>query len=325
MKDRSFVLPDVLMASSQPKQFFSPQFFSPNLIIFGDDGSAGVCRFYIDVLGRVKLEVAFSPKGLVKACSDGSFIYKCEYKTVDDVGFPSGQGRWRRLGNTFELALYHHTNDTAFENIKDGCELWSSAAKIQGTKSLRNIGYVYFTCIERIQHELHLQEIAMSSSGVAHFLPTNSPNSSQFTRAITVPQQNVVNLRKRLRFWVDTEMISPSHVWLHRPMKQSAYYEVVLPKVFRVGVQPNNTIPFTRRRLSVPDKSRKILPYVIVGDADSDVGLIAPYHEEETLQIAKVDMIPDGLEIIQQWYKHQNTLLFNNIHVELAKLIEERV
>ena len=325
MRDRSFILPDVIMASGLQRQFFSPQFFYPNRIaFFGDDGSADVCRFVVEAIGRVDLEVAFFKRGLVKQCSDGSFIYKCAFKTVDDVAFPTGQGSWRRRGNTFELALYHHTDDAGYEGIRGSGELWSSPWNIQGAKRLNNIGYGYFTSLERIRHELHLKEIAMSEAGVAHFLPTNAPMNAQFAHAIPVPQQNAGDRNRRLRFWVDTETISPSHIWLHRPMDQPAYYEIVLPKVFRVGVHPGETLPFKGTSLAVPEASTKSLPYVIVGDADNDAGLIAPYNEEETLQLAKVDYTPEGIEIIERWHQQQNTLMFDDIEVELAALIEER-
>lgn len=324
MKDRSFVLPDVLMASGLTRQFFSPQFFNPNRIaFFGGDGSADLCRMVVEVLGRVDLEVAFFRSGLIKQCSDGSFIYKCAYKTVEDVPFPSGQGTWRRKGDTFELALFHHTNDAGFEGIKGSGELWSSPWNIQGTKKLKNIGYGYFTSLERIEHELHLKEIAMSEQGIAHFLPTNAPMNTLFATVLLVPQQTAGDRTKNLRFWVDTESISPSHVWMHRPMDQPAYYEIVLPKVFRVGVHPEKTLPFRGTRLAVPKEYIKTLRYAIVGDADDDAGLIAPYNEEETMQLAKIDFIPDGMEIIERWYQQQNTRMFDDIEVELAALLED--
>jgi len=325
MRDRSFILPDVLMASGINRKFFSPQFFNPNRIaFFGGDGSADVCRMVIEVLGRVDLEVAFFRRSLIKQCADGSFIYKCAFKTVEDVPFPSGQGTWRKQGDKFELALYHHTNAAGFDGINGSRELWSSPWNIQGTKKLKNIGYGYFTSLERIEHELHLKEIAMSEQGIAHFLPTNAPKNAQFATAIPVPQQTTNDRTKRLRFWVDTETISPSHVWLHRPMDQPAYYEVVLPKVFRVGVNSGETLPFSGTRLAVPKDSTKTLPYAIVGDADDNAGLIAPYNEEETMQLAKIDFIPEGMEVIERWYQQKNTLMFDDIEVELAALLEDR-
>ena len=302
------------------------QFFYPNRIaFFGGDGSADVCRFVVEALGRIDLEIAFFRRGLVEQCSDGSFIYKCAFKTMDDVPFPEAQGSWRRRGDVFELALYHHTDDKGYDGIRSSREFWSSPWNIQGAKKLNNISYGYFTSLGRIQNELHLKEVAMSEMGVAHFLPTNAPMNAQFATAIPVPRQTTHDRKRALRFWVNTEIISPSHVWLHRPMDQPAYYEIVLPKVFRIGVEPGKTLPFIGTRLDVPAENLKSLPYAIVGDADSDDGLIAPYNEEETLQLAKIDFIPDGMEIIERWHQQQNTKMFDDIDVELAEVIEERV
>jgi hypothetical protein len=323
-KGLSFILPDVLMTSGLTRQFISPQFFYPNRIaFFGGDGAADVCSIVMATIDQVDLEIAFFRRNLFKHCADGSFIYKCAYKTVNDVPFPNGQGTWRRKGDTFELALYHHTNEAGFHGIKSSGELWSSPWNIQGTQKLKNIGYGYFTSLQHIKNELDLKEIAMSEDGVAHFLPTNAPMDPHFATSIPVPQQTAKDRTKMLQFWVDTEMISPSHVWLHCPLGQSTYYEVVLPKVFRVGVQPGATLPFRGTRLAVPKDSTKILPYAIVGDADNHAGLIAPYNEEETQQLAKIDFIPKGIEIIGRWQEKQNTSLFPKMNVELARFIED--
>lgn len=326
MKDRSFVLPDVLMAKGRPREFFSPQFFYPNRIaFFGGDGSADFCKFVAVVIGKVDLEIAFFRGGIVKRCSDGSFIYECAFKSVDEaVCFPAGQGIWRRRNNTFELALYHHTDDTGHAGIRKSGEFWSSPWNIQGAKKLSNISYGYFTSLKRIEHEFHLMEIAMSGMGFAHFLRTEAPASAEFATAIPVPLQTARDRNRTLRFWVDTEIISPSHVWMHRPMVCDAYYEVVLPKVFRIGVKPGRTLPFLGTRLAVPPQSVKFLSYVIVGDADREDGLIAPFNEEETLHLAKIDVIPDDMEIIERWYRQQNTMMFEGIDVELAMAIEDR-
>ena len=325
MRDRSFVMPDVLMASGAQSRFFSPQFFQPNQIAFwGGDGSSDFCRFVVELIGQVDVEVAFFRNGLVKQCADNSFIYKCAFRSVNDVPFPEPQGEWRRRGHQFELALFHHTDSAGEEGIKTSGYIRSSAWNIQGTTKLKNIAYGYFTCIPKIDSLHHLREVAMSDTGVTHFLPTNAPPDAQFAEALIVYRQTTADRDRQLRFWVDVETISPSHLWLHRPMSQPAYYEVVLPKVFRVGVEPGQTLPFKGTALSVKPEECKHFGYAIVGDADTPEGLVAPYHEEETLHLAKVDAIPVGAEIIGRWHEQQNSHLFQDISVELAELIRDR-
>ncbi|MFX0546881.1 hypothetical protein ACEWPL_015170 [Roseovarius sp. S1116L3] len=325
LSDRSFVMPDVLMASGMKKMFFSPQFFTANRIAwFGGDGAADHCTFVMELLGQVEIKIAFFQNGLVKRCDDRSFIYKCAFRVTNDKPFPEPQGIWRRRSDRFELALYHHTNATGEAGIHASGEIWSSSWNIQGTQKLKNIAYGYFTSLPKIENILHLMEVAMSETGVTHFLPTNAPMDAMFAHPLKVYRQQTRDRDRRLRFWVDTETISPSHLWLHRPMSEPAYYEVVLPKVFRVGVEPAQTLPFKGTALTIKPEDCKNFPYAIVGDADTQEGLTAPYHEEETLHLAKVDYIPEELEILGRWYQKQNTYLFPDMEVELAELIKDR-
>jgi hypothetical protein len=321
MNDRSFVLPDILLVTGKKRGFYSPQFFHPNLISwFGGDGSADYCRIYVEVLGQVDLEIVFFRTKVVKHCSDGSFIYKCRFKSVDAKVLPPPQGEWRKRGDQFELALYHHTTKVGAKGIRDSGELWSSPWNIQGTQELVNIAYGYFTSIPKMEYPWDLQEVAMAENGQALFLPTNAPNDALFAVTLDVYKRSPVEIEVPLLFWVDVETISPSHLWLHIPTNDATYYEIVLPKVFRVGVAPGQPIRIKGRRLEITPKECRNFEYIIVGDADTYAGLISPYHEEETLQLAKIDEIPDGLEIIGRWWEKQNTFVYEDRGVELAVL-----
>lgn len=323
MEDRSFVLPDVIMIEGATNGYYSPQFFHPNhLSWFGGDGSADFCRLRVEVLGQVDFDVIFFGSKVVKHCDDGSFIYECGIKTVGTNILPAAQGCWRRCDERFELALYHHTTKAGAAGINESQELWSSAWNIQGTCELKNVAYGYFTCIPIMDSMWHLQEVAMAENGQALFLPTNAPNDAQFAVTLDVYQRTVRDIEVPLQFWVDVETLSPSYLWLHVPTNAATYYEVVLPKVFRVGTKPGQTIPIRGDQLEMAPKDCHNFDYVIVGDGDTHDGLIAPYREEETLQLAKVDHIPSGIEIIQRWYQQRNTALFDGISVEVAALVE---
>jgi hypothetical protein len=326
MEDKSFVLPDVLLASGATQAFYSPQFFYPNHIgWFGGDGSADFCRMHVAVLGEVLLQVAFFRTGVVKRCADGSLIYQCAFRAVDADVLPSPQGEWRREGDQFELALYHHTTGVGAKGIRDSGYLRSSPWNIQGTQELKNIAYGYFTCIPKMEHVMHLMEVAMAENGQALFLPTNAPNDAQFAVTLDVYKRTPRDIEVPLLFWVDVELISPSHLWLHVPDHDATYYEIVLPKVFRIGVEPGQTLPIDGTRLTIAPQDCRNFEYVIVGDGDSREGLLAPYHEEETLQIAKVDEAPSGSEIIERWYEKRNTYTFGDRTVELALLNKDQV
>lgn len=326
MEDKSFVLPDVLMASGESRVFYSPQFFHPNQIgWFGGDGSADFCRIHVEVLGQVDLEIAFFRTGMVKHCADGSFIYKCAFRSIGTNVLPPPQGAWRQRDEQFELALFHHTTSDGAKGIQDSSEIWSSPWNIQGTQELKNIAYGYFTCIPKIENVMHLVEVAMAENGQALFLPTNAPNDAQFAFTLDVYKRTTRDIEVPLLFWVNVELIAPSHLWLHVPLQEATYFEIVLPKVFRIGVKPGQSLPTNGSLLDLTPQDCRNFEYVIVGDGDTREGLLAPYHEEETLQIAKVDEAPTGSEIIDRWYERRNTYTFGDRAVELAILNKDQV
>jgi len=325
MEDKSFVLPDILMVSGAVQGFYSPQFFYPNQIVwFGGDGSADFCRLHVAVLGEVVFQIAFFKTGVVSHCADGSFIYECAFRSVDTDQLPQPQGEWRRREAQFELALYHHTTSVGAKGIQESGEIWSSPWNIQGTQELKNIAYGYFTCIPKVEHVMHLMEVAMADNGQALFLPTNAPNDAQFAFTLDVYKRTPRDIEVPLLFWVDVELIAPSHLWLHVPNHAATYYEIVLPKVFRIGVEPGRSLPIDGPRLNMTPQDCRNFEYVIVGDGDTRDGLLAPYHEEETLQIAKIDEAPMGSEIIGRWYEKGNTYIFGDRAVSLAVLNKDR-
>lgn len=324
MNERSFVVPDVLMVSGSKQGFYSPQFFYPNQIaFFGEGGSPGLCRLRVEITGGAEAEIVFFRARMTKHCADNSFIYKCAFRLIEGGVQPPTQGTWRRRGEAFELSLYHHTNAVGEAGIRKSGEIWNSPWNIQGTQKLKNIAYGYFTSIPKLDNVLHLMEIAMAENGSAYFLPTNAPNDAQLAHSLPVYKRYRQDIDRPMRFWVDVEVISPSHLWLHRPRDEAAYYEVVLPKVFRVGVNPDQTIPIKGTRVNIGCQDCKTFMYVIVGDADTEWGLTAPFHEEETFQLAKIDVIPTGSEIIGTWYEKQNSYVFPHLAVEMVELIKD--
>lgn len=320
MESRSFILPDLLFSNKLAGAFYSPKFFTPNMISFqGGDGRYDFCIFNLELLNGNDVRVCFFAGDLVKACSDGSFIYRCGYAAAKGKPIPAPCGKWRQSGEQFEVLLYHHTNPEAEKGIRESCELWSSPWNIQGSRKLENIAYCYFSSLPRIRNERDLRDVAMSQSGVAHFLPTDAPYSAEYASALPVPNRSPKDMGRSLSFWVDIETISPSHIWFHSSLSP-AYYEVVLPRVYRVGVKPGNVLPIEGKRIALAPEACKRLNYVVVGDASSHDGLAAPYNEEETQSLAKIAQIPPGSEIIRYWHENQNTPLFRGMDVELAQL-----
>ncbi len=316
----SIVLPDVLMLGGKQKYFFSPKYLLLSLLSYSDgDGVSDYITSSVELIGGVCVKIVFFKRDLVKICTDHSFIYQCAFAPIDGNQMPKPQGMWRQRNDQFELALYHHTNVGGERGIKSSKVLWKSPSSIQGKKQLKNIAYGYFTSIPKIKNNTHLNAIGMSSNGVVHLSLTNSPNIADAI-PFEVLEQTVENRTQALKFWVDVEMIAPSHIWMHPIESNPRYYEIVLPEAFRVGIQPNYNIPLNGTTLDLKPEMQKRFDYIIVGNADTKEGLMAPFHEEETKEICKLDTDSNGLEIIDMWQKKKNSDLFTGRNVELAEV-----
>ena len=320
MNGISVIQPDILFGDNSRKGFFSPRFFDPNQISFFEDGIDDFCRLTLVTSNKVCLRVAFYKRDWLATNPDGSAIYRCVYGKVDGPSPPKPDGRWRRRGSKFQLFLYHHTDRDGAKGIATSHTLWGSRRNIQGNLWLRNISYGYFTCIDKIKSEIELLEIAMSSSGLTGLVPTNAPYHPLYARMIRIPVQMAAQRSEALGFWIDSALIAPNHLWLHKPLDKPAYYEIVLPKVFRVGVRAGANLNIIGNEISVPTNDRKIFEYVIVGNAEDYYGLEAPYHEEDTTSLALIDKLAHDEEIIGCWKRKANTNQFDGRAVEHAEL-----
>ncbi|GGF58719.1 hypothetical protein GCM10011332_10380 [Terasakiella brassicae] len=318
MAGKSVIQPDILFANGVTKHFFVPQFFYPNQIFFLDEDT-GFCTIHIAFPNDTVFRIIFFSEGLTKRCSDGSLVYKCAYAISEGHQNVTPTGVWKLKDQKFLLKLYHHTNDAGKKGITTSKEIWGSKTNIQGNPVLQNIEYGYFTSLGTINNEMDLMSIAMSGEGIAGFLPTNAPNAPAYGTFITVPTKQPTELSQTLWFWVDCELIAPNHLWFHRPIGEMPHYELVLPNVYRVGIKPSATLPFTGKFLTLNDQNRKVFNYVIVGDADAYNGLIAPFNEEESECIGKVQLIGDCDDIISTWKKLANTDQFSGRNVEMVQ------
>ncbi|MEG3619686.1 hypothetical protein V5T82_14565 [Magnetovibrio sp. PR-2] len=320
MPHGSVVQPDILFGNDKDKPFFVPVFFDPNQIGFLPDGDGGFCRFTFVANSKACLRVLFFQQGKLRTHKDGSVIYKCFYEKIDGPVWPSPDGRWRKSNGTLQLFLYHHTNEKGFEGINRSGEIWGSTWNIQGRAQLKNIAYGYFTSVRKIRSEIDLQEIAMSTIGQVGLIKTNDPLDAQFAQQIEIPAEVPDQRDKRLGLWINCTNIAPNHLWMHKPMDRPAYYEIVLPKVFRVGLELGATVLIDQGVACVPDEMRKIFQYVIVGDADTDAGLTAPYHEEETTSLAKIEKLALDDDIIGFWKENANSDHYSGRILEHAEL-----
>ena len=160
----------------------------------------------------------------------------------------------------------------------------------------------------------------MASSGLTGLVPTNATYHPNYATMVRIPQQMAADRSRTMPYWIDADLIAPNHLWIHRPMNQPAYYEIVYPRVFRIGVQPDAILVIDGQEISVPESDRKLFEYVIVGDADTQEGLQAPYHEEETTDIAAIERLAVDDEIIGFWQRNANSNQFDGRIIEHAQL-----
>ena len=322
MDGRSVVQPDVLLSSDhRSRKFYVPKFFDPNQIGFFEELKNNLCRFTIVTENEIVLQIGFFARDRIRTCDDGSVIYRCHFSRVSGNTSPKPSGVWREHEGRYQLKLFHHTNEAGHAGITASSEIWGSRRNIQGNLWLNNIAYGYFTSVERIRTEDDLNAISMSSSGLTGFVPTNAPYHPMYASMVPIPHQTAADRARTLALWVDCELLAPNHLWLHKPMDRPAYYEVVLPKVFRVGLRPGDNLRIVANQVQVAEPSRRIFKYVIVGDADTHLGLQAPFHEEETTQVAAVEQLGADQEIIECWKRLANTNQFVNRVLDYAELM----
>ena len=150
----------------------------------------------------------------------------------------------------------------------------------------------------------------MSSQGKLSFrLDQNNRPTADVT--LVVYRESTSNRTHTLNYWVNSSDLLPQPIYKHT--FGSVYYEVVSPFIHRIGSEIGKTVLICDHKL-VP-KNHKNLDYVVFGDCMKEEGLKAPYDEEETSEILKIQNINDGMEIFDFWFNNGNTELYKNIHI----------
>ncbi len=310
----SIVLPDqIYMSFGNEMRWIQPLFFMANAIAaFEDDGC---CDLNIDISFGAVLQIRFWESDLVKKLDDGSIFYKCSIKGPKNIyGYTTGAAIIRN--GTPYLKLYHHTNQAAFDSIKQSSEYWSSNWNIQGTKKSTNISYFYLTALSKISSIDDLEEIAMSSNGKLRFR-VDSNFSNRPDLVLDVYRDSTDNRSESLESWVQASLLASQPCYRHTPPNQHVYYAIVSPYIHRVGVSHGSKLNIMGNCI-VPQSS-KAFEYVVIGDATNIEGLQAPYDEENTKDILKVEFVNGDGGLIDFWMQHQNSSQFENKSIEMAR------
>jgi len=323
-------VPDALFLGKEGAKWIQPLAFGPPILSKFSEHRVE-CRLSIDVSCSQRLEVVFRDQDFVQAFEDGSELYRCTVHGPPSLkAHATGDSQLRRSQAPL-IVLYHHTTEDSKKKIIASGSFHLSNWNIQGTeKKIKNAGYVYFTALDRISCEDDLRCIAMSSDEVIHLMvdgfnppPFDSPeivtHLGKEILPLKVYRGSTKDRTATLRLMIDASTLTPQHLLLHSgdlPM----WYEVCNPFTHRVGVQPENVLRFPDGIIKRGSFPAKIFQYIVVGDASLLEGLAAPYNEETTESIFKIEPPQSGRPLLLLWFDLGNTDLYSKKSPELQHL-----
>lgn len=300
----SVLIPDILVAQFQGEwKWFQPKFFTACLLGFLDGQAYGLLS--VEPSEDLRLLVRMTQAGFVRRFDDGSQLYRCKIDGSRNLGDHCTGTCSVSDDFGISLDLFHHTLPDTVRAIQESGHFRPSAWNIQGTRELSNVGYAYFTSLPEIRSDRDLQAIAMASDGRIAFLPTNATSRREAV-VIEVYRQNTMNRRASIGVKIPAEIIAPQHIYRHAPAGSLVYYECCHPEITRVGLKPGHVIAFDGTQLNVGGDELKRFDYVVLGDADTREGLIAPYDEENTASTFLFERCPDQT-FFEFWRKHSNS------------------
>jgi hypothetical protein len=323
----SVILPDFLFID-EGTRWIQPLAFHACTLIKDDEDIS--CRIYIDISGGQQVEVKFKSSGFAARLADGSEMFRCSIRGPHDLAeHATGLSEFRGDHRAF-LKLYHHTNETAKTSIVHGRSFRASTWNIQGTKRLTNVGYVYLTPLDQIKYIQDLERIGMASNGQLHFLrdgvhppPVMTPSwKSQHQDDIltmSVYRANTEDRTHTIEVLVEASALAPVHVYRHKDHRGFRFYEVSNPWINRVGLPPSELLRFSDSLVIENSPDLRRFEYVVIGDATTLAGLSAPYDEEDTTQIFKLEKVETASNQLEFWFANGNKDLFSGKNVDLQK------
>ena len=302
--------------------WIQPLFFGPpHLTKFDNDI---LCRFVVDISFGHKLMVEFSSSGFISRLQDGSEFYKCSISGTPNLHeFSTGQFQLSKQNEPF-LKLYHHTSKETKDKIQKSGYYKPSSWNIQGNKKLNNVGYVYFTCLDKIKTDDDLIQIAMASDGrIGLRVDQNLSNLPDVI--LDVYRDSTLKRKENISHFVRADILSPQHIYLHRtpPDGLPVYYGIVKYFIYRIGIEPDTKLFFNKEHIETQNLQLKRFDYIILGDASTLEGLEAPYDEENTQQVFKIEKVDKEKNILEFWFNHSNQDHFSCKNIDFQKFEED--
>ncbi|MNS57780.1 hypothetical protein D3C72_906790 [compost metagenome] len=302
-KGLSVIVPDLIYIMDDNENFTWFQFYSfmPNqLIKFGENEILG--SIYVDIAFGHTLRLTISNEWHVENFQDQSNLFKCRITGPDNLmDYSTGKGKL--INKIPFIYLYHHTLPETKKLIIQSSNYRGSLWNYQGTKTLTTICYAYFTSLDAIQRPNDLKMIAMANEGELQLMV----DVSKEIVPITVYRDNTENRTATIKQLIDTTIILNNHIWIHtHDHNGTTYYELCSAFIYRVGLEPNTILPFENETIFRVDNV-KITNYIILGDSTTKLGLLAPFDEEFTTHIFKIEPFYNiNTNILKFWFNNGN-------------------
>lgn len=308
--------------------FYQPSFFGPPRIGFDFSSGRHRAAFNVDVCSptgsqaaRLILEIASEDR--VRSWPDGSQLYRCSIKGPR-ILVRHAAGRASPLDDgDFGLRLFHITTQASASAIRIAREIWGSGWNLQGTRRLSNVAYAYLTSMQNIQSEADLRRIAMSSDGRISFQTTSFANREAVLE-LPVYRERTTGRTASIPVLVASALVTPPNLLLHPPVKGPAYYEVVAPEIYRIGLAPGTVLGLKGEQLRASAEHPRPFSYVVLGDPSGVAGLAAPYHEDEAIDVMHLQELEANDDPFSFWQAHANTdLMTDRVFERRAFAVED--
>ena len=315
-KNKSLIVPDLIYILTDDNNFEWIQYYSflPCLLTELSKNEI-IARLDVDISFGHILSLTITNDGHIRNLPDSSNLFKCKIRGPKNLlDYTTGKGKI--IDGVPYVSLFHHTLPKFKRLITEGGFFKCSSWNYQGTKELVNYSYCYFTSLPRVLKPADLNQIAMSSKGKIGLIV----DGTNETIELKVYRESTGNRTATLELLIDSSIIENNHIWEHRTVIGQVYYEKSNAFIYRVGVNNGNNLEISTDLIK-RQPGLKSMNYIIIGDACSKDGIIAPYDEEKTEHVFKIEFFDtDESNILTFWLAHSNQDLYARKDIEQLEL-----
>lgn len=324
----SLIIPDIIFLDNENGlKWIQPLAFMPNNLEKYTDEI--VCYIPVDISCGVNILIEICNKDFVNSYEDGSQLFKCKINAcVNLEDYCTGEAMMSAEPIPY-ITLYHHTKEEYKTLILQSEFFKLSRWNIQGTHELNKYEFCYFTALDSISKRGDLVEIAMSDIGQITLVTDNIQiprvhteewfhDNSENISILPVYSENVGNRTSSIEINIDSTLLISQHIYRHCLHNVGVYYEICNPFIHRVGMEgTENLLNF--KDMEINRITNIFSPnYIIIGDCLKKAGLEAPYNEENTELIFKIQNSRTE-NFLEFWFNNGNTDHFAGIGVDIVE------